>query len=72
MVFLFQTDCLKKHTLNVSDLCWSSDSAELLSGAYDQTCKTWDVEGGRMIESYDVEGFVQCVMFNPSGKWILS
>ncbi|KAI7861853.1 WD40-repeat-containing domain protein [Spinellus fusiger] len=33
----------------------------LLSGAYDETCKTWDVEAGKMAGSYDTEGFVQCV-----------
>ncbi|CAG8727934.1 18309_t:CDS:2, partial [Gigaspora rosea] len=36
--------CLKGHTLNVSDVCWSNDSRSVLSGAYDQTCKFWDVE----------------------------
>ena len=58
---------LKQHALNVSDLSWSQDSSVLVSGAYDQTCKTWDVEGGKMIESYQNLGFVQCVMFNPQG-----
>ena len=54
---------LKKHTVNISDLCWSHDSTELLSGGYDQTCKLWEVESGRLIDSFDCEGFVQCVSF---------
>lgn len=33
----------------------------LLSGAYDETCKTWDVESGKLSSSYDTEGLVQCV-----------
>ncbi|KAI9343244.1 WD40-repeat-containing domain protein [Obelidium mucronatum] len=59
---------LKRHTLNISDLCWSEDSSLLLSGGYDQTCKTWDVENGKFLESFDCDGFVQCVMFNPADK----
>ncbi|KAI8800555.1 WD40-repeat-containing domain protein, partial [Cladochytrium replicatum] len=54
--------CFKKHTLNVSDLGWTADSTELLSGAYDQTCKIWDVESGKLMESYDCDGFVQSIM----------
>ncbi|KAJ3109638.1 hypothetical protein HDU97_003065 [Phlyctochytrium planicorne] len=55
----------KKHNLNISDLCWSNNSTELLSGGYDQNCVLWDVEMGKYIESYEAEGFVQCVMMNP-------
>ncbi|RIB05690.1 WD40-repeat-containing domain protein [Gigaspora rosea] len=57
--------CLKGHTLNVSDVCWSNDSRSVLSGAYDQTCKFWDVETSKYTHTYESEGFVQCVMFNP-------
>ncbi|KAJ3043058.1 hypothetical protein HDV00_005966 [Rhizophlyctis rosea] len=60
--------CLKKHNLNVCDLSWSHDSAELLSGSYDQTCKIWDVESGKLVDSFTVEGFVQCVKYNPSDR----
>jgi COMPASS component SWD3 len=52
---------LKAHTLNLSDLAWTPDSSMLLSGAYDETCKTWDVETGKLSSSYDTEGLVQCV-----------
>ncbi|RHZ45409.1 hypothetical protein Glove_680g43 [Diversispora epigaea] len=57
--------CLKGHTLNVSDVCWSNDSTAVLSGAYDKTCKLWDIETNRYTHSFESEGFVQCVMFNP-------
>ncbi|KAK9712952.1 hypothetical protein K7432_006789 [Basidiobolus ranarum] len=59
-----EVKCMKKHTLNVSDLSWSMDSNELLSGSYDKTCKIWDTESGKMTASYDCEGFVQCVEYN--------
>ncbi|KNE67635.1 hypothetical protein AMAG_19641 [Allomyces macrogynus ATCC 38327] len=59
---------LKRHTVNVSDLCWSDTSKELVSAAYDQTCKTWDTETGKLTGSYECEGFVQCVQFNPANN----
>ncbi|ORY51198.1 WD40 repeat-like protein, partial [Neocallimastix californiae] len=54
-----------KHTMNVTDLCWSNDSIKLISGSFDQTCKLWDIETGKMINSFDYQGFVQCVKYNP-------
>ncbi|KAI8835344.1 quinon protein alcohol dehydrogenase-like superfamily [Chytridium lagenaria] len=57
---------MKRHNLNISDLCWSNNSTELLSGGYDQNCVIWDVEAGKHVEAYETEGFVQCVMMNPS------
>jgi len=54
-----------KHTMNVTDICWSNDSSKLLSGSFDQTCKLWDIESGKMINSFDYHGFVQCVKYNP-------
>ncbi|KAF9182031.1 hypothetical protein BGZ51_005003 [Haplosporangium sp. Z 767] len=59
---------LKGHTLNISDLAWSHDSTMLLSAAYDKTCKLWDIESGKQIDSFDGDGFVQCVRFHPQGK----
>jgi COMPASS component SWD3 len=56
------------HSLNISDVDWTLDSTEIVSGSYDQTVKTWDVEGGKMKLSIDLEGFVQCVSFNPKSN----
>ena len=64
--------CLKGHKLNVSDVCWSNDSSSIISGAYDQTCKLWDIETSRYTHSFENEGFVQCVMFNPTGTSLKS
>ncbi|KAI7815890.1 WD40-repeat-containing domain protein [Gamsiella multidivaricata] len=56
---------LKGHGLNISDLAWGHDSSLLLSAAYDKTCKLWDVESGNLLDSFEGEGFVQCVRFHP-------
>ncbi|KAG0032747.1 hypothetical protein BGZ81_010146 [Podila clonocystis] len=56
---------LKGHGLNISDLAWGYDSSLLLSAAYDKTCKLWDVESGKQLDSFEGEGFVQCVRFHP-------
>ncbi|KAI9189324.1 hypothetical protein H9P43_000755 [Blastocladiella emersonii ATCC 22665] len=61
---------LKRHTVNVSEVCWSNTSRELVSAAYDQTCKTWDTETGKLTGSYECEGFVQCVQFNPADNQV--
>ena len=78
-----------RHTLNVSDVQWSFDSTELLSGyhslffyfikvekvfkighvsSYDQTCKIWELETGKLSDSFDLEGFVLCSSFCPNSK----
>ncbi|KAG9294612.1 hypothetical protein G9A89_008091 [Geosiphon pyriformis] len=67
-----ETACLKGHSLNVSDVCWSNDSTALLSGAYDQTCKVWDIESNKYSCSFEIEGFVQCVMFDPQDNNIFA
>ncbi|KAF9906747.1 hypothetical protein EC991_000340 [Linnemannia zychae] len=61
---------LKGHGLNISDLAWGHDSTLLLSGAYDKTCKLWDVESGKQLDSFEGEGFVQCVRFHPQDNHI--
>ncbi|KAF9425460.1 hypothetical protein BGZ94_007514 [Podila epigama] len=50
---------LKGHGLNISDLAWGYDSSLLLSAAYDKTCKLWDVQSGKLLDSFEGEGFVQ-------------
>ncbi|KAF9306884.1 hypothetical protein BGZ74_002385 [Mortierella antarctica] len=38
--------------------------------AYDKTCKLWDVESGKQLDSFEGEGFVQCVRFHPQDNHI--
>ncbi|KAF9939022.1 hypothetical protein BGZ67_010076 [Mortierella alpina] len=61
---------LKGHGLNISDLAWGHDSSLLLSAAYDKTCKLWDVESGKQLDSFEGDGFVQCVRFHPQDNHI--
>ncbi|KAG0052266.1 hypothetical protein BGZ83_002771 [Gryganskiella cystojenkinii] len=56
---------LKGHGLNISDLAWGHDSSLLLSAAYDRTCKLWDMETGKQRDSFEGDGFIQCVRFHP-------
>ena len=70
---------MQGHGLNISEVSWSKGSDELLSGGYDQTCRgipillkkvisnliVWDVEHAKQLESFESDGFVQCVQFCP-------
>lgn len=67
---VLQLMCLKKHSLNISDLAWSSDSLELMTGAYDNSVKLWSVETGKMNQSFETEGFVQCVGYCMQSKHV--
>jgi COMPASS component SWD3 len=64
--------CFAEHQLNVSDLAWTSDSSELLSGAYDHTVKLWDIQKGKNVETYSTTGFVQTVQYNPAGLYYIN
>ncbi|KAI9228721.1 MAG: WD40-repeat-containing domain protein [Piptocephalis tieghemiana] len=59
--------CLRKHTLPVTQLLWSSEdhtSASILSASLDRTCRLWDVRAGKMREVYDTQGIPQSIAFN--------
>ncbi|KAL6074290.1 WD domain G-beta repeat [Balamuthia mandrillaris] len=58
--------CLAEHELNVSDVCWSNDSTQLLSGSFDHSIKLWDAVKGELQGSYETQGLVQSVKFNPA------
>lgn len=58
--------------MHVVDVYWSSNSRELVSGSYDQTCRTWDVESGRQLGKYVCNGFVQCVQIFPGDNNIVA
>lgn len=62
--------CLRKHTLPVTQLLWSSEdhtSASILSASLDRTCRLWDVRAGKMREVYDTQGIPQSIAFNHRG-----
>ncbi|KAK7071982.1 Ribosome biogenesis protein 1 [Halocaridina rubra] len=43
----------------------------LASGSDDRTVKIWETSTGRCLRSFDVEGAVKCVSWNPSSKLFL-
>jgi COMPASS component SWD3 len=66
-----EVHCLAEHSLNVSDVAWSSDSSTLLSGSYDQTVRAWSVGTGQSTGSWRVSpkgAFVQKVAFRPASE----
>ena len=58
------------HQINVSDVAWSEDSSEILSGGFDHFGRVWDVNTSKMIHSYEMQAFVQTVAFHPIGNFI--
>lgn len=54
----------KRHLLSVSEVCWSRDCKDLLSAGFDQSCKLWDIDSGKLVASFECEGFLQSVQFS--------
>lgn len=54
--------------LSISDISWSHDSSQILSGSLDHTAKIWDVETSKLLSSQDINGFVQTVQFDSQGE----
>lgn len=64
---------LAGHSEPVSSIAYSSDGQKLVSGAWDNTVRVWDVQSGA--EQAILEGhnsFVESVAFSPDGQSILS
>jgi WD40 repeat protein len=59
--------CFSEHELNVTDVSWSNDSLELLSGSFDKTVKLWDIASSASIFSFETPGFVQTTSYQPTG-----
>lgn len=56
-----QRSCLNQHQQLVIDLAWSPDSASLISASYDHTVRHWDVETSQLLQTFELDGFVQTV-----------
>lgn len=59
--------CLRGHLEDVYDLCWSADSAFLVSGAVDSSSIQWRVKGSERLVLRDHRQFVQGVAWDPRG-----
>ncbi|WP_143727734.1 nSTAND1 domain-containing NTPase [Moorena bouillonii] len=64
---------LQGHTDIVTDIAFSPDGKQILSGSFDNTVRLWDTETGQTLHT--LEGHtdtVNAIAFSPDGKQILS
>lgn len=59
---------LKGHTEYVIEVAYSPDGKWLLSGAFDQTARLWEVETGQCVRVYDGFGYPRALAFAQNGK----
>lgn len=67
--------CLRKHTLPVTQLLWSSEdhsSASILSAGLDRTCRLWDVRAGKVRDVYETQGIPQSIAFHHQDQHIFA
>eukprot|EP00741_Cyanophora_paradoxa_P011214 tig00020554_g10834.t1 len=57
--------CLSEHQHIVSEIAWTPSSSLMLSGGYDKRCCLWDVATGKLVQAFEVPGFVQSLSFAP-------
>src|SRR4051812_15916377 len=76
---VFQIRQFRGHQDAVIAVNWSPDSAQILSGSWDNTARIWDVRSGKETRQfgrehprvYDVGyGSVLSAAWSPNGRWI--
>lgn len=56
---------------DIYDLCWSPNSANLISGSVDNTAIVWDVQKGKCLDILNChKGFVQGVTWDPQNRYL--
>lgn len=68
----FQLHVLDDHSLSVLDVCWSNDCKQILSGGIDCAVKLWDAESGKILNTFQANGFVQTVTFSHESDIVFS
>ncbi|XP_076049207.1 ribosome biogenesis protein bop1 isoform X2 [Oratosquilla oratoria] len=61
----------KGHRSIIRTIAVHRDGKYLASGSDDRTVKIWEVSTGRCLRSFDMEGAVKCVSWNPNPKLFL-
>jgi len=61
---------LAGHSNRVWTMVFSRDSKLLASGSLDETVKVWDVESGRSLDTYKLDGNAFPIDFSSDGKFI--
>jgi hypothetical protein len=60
----------RAHTNQISDMSFSSDGRQLVSGGMDGTVCVWDVPAGRLIDWFTVESPVKSLAMSPAGDFL--
>ncbi|MEB3215400.1 MAG: hypothetical protein VKN72_03935, partial [Nostocales cyanobacterium 94392] len=64
---------LKGHTASVQGVSFSPDGKTLASASNDETVKLWDLNSGRVIQSFKGHiTYVRSISFSPDGKTLAS
>ena len=64
---------LQGHTSSVTEIAFSPDGTQILSGSSDKTVRLWDTETGQLIHTFvGHTNDVTDIAFSPDGKQILS
>ena len=63
---------LRGHSEEVTELAFSPDGSQIVSGSHDTTVKVWDATSGAEILTIKHTGAVYSVAFSPDGSHIVS
>jgi WD40 repeat protein len=60
------------HTDYVRAVAFAADGKTLATGSWDQTVKTWDIDKGSVLLSFQASESIFSLHYAPGGKWLLA